>query len=61
MAAKPKSALVAAALKLYFAERDRAELEDIHRLAARDPLFQADNEAVLHDFADLDTDGPAPR
>jgi metal-responsive CopG/Arc/MetJ family transcriptional regulator len=54
MAAKPKSALVAAALKLYFAERDREELENVYRMAARDPLFRVDNEAVLRDFAELD-------
>lgn len=52
LTAKPKSALVAAPLKLYPAEKDREELENVYRMAARDPLFQADNEAVLRDFAD---------
>ncbi|MEE8584895.1 MAG: hypothetical protein V3T83_08590 [Acidobacteriota bacterium] len=53
-AAKSKSAVVAAALALYFAERDREALAGIYVEAARDPAFQADNEAVLRDFAALD-------
>jgi len=51
-----KSAVVAEALTLYFAEQDREALAQIYREAAQDPLFQADNEAVLHDFAVLDAE-----
>lgn len=54
--AKPKSALVAEALAFYFAERDREALAKIYQDAAQDPLFQADNEEVLRDFAALDAE-----
>ena len=53
---KSKSAVVADALALYFAERDREALAKTYEEAARDPLFQADNEAVLQDFAALDAE-----
>ena len=55
-AAKSKSAVVADALALYFAERDREALARVYAEAARDPAFQADNEAVLRDFAALDAE-----
>ena len=55
-AAKSKSAVVAAALALYFAERDREALAQVYAEAAQDPAFQADNEAVLRDFAALDAE-----
>jgi len=51
-----KSAVVAEALALFFAEQDREALAKIYQEAARDPLFQADNEAVLRDFAALDAE-----
>jgi len=51
-----KSAVVADALALYFAEKDREALAGIFAEAARDPAFQADNEAVLRDFAALDAE-----
>ncbi len=51
-----KSRIVSAALELYFAEQERRELAAIYADAARDPLFQSDNEAVLRDFASLDPD-----
>ncbi len=54
--AKSKSAVVAEALVLYFAGRDRAALAKTYEEAAQDPLFQADNEAVLRDFAALDAE-----
>ncbi len=54
--AKSKSAVVADALALYFAERDREALARTYEEAARDPLFQADNAAVLEDFAALDAE-----
>ncbi len=54
--AKSKSAVVADALALYFAERDREALAKTYEEAAEDPLFQADNEAVLQDFATLDAE-----
>ncbi len=54
--AKSKSAVVAEALALYFAGRDRAALAKTYEEAAQDPLFQADNEAVLRDFAALDAE-----
>ncbi len=52
--AMSKSAVVANALALYFAERDHEALAKTYEEAAKDPLFQADNEAVLQDFAALD-------
>ena len=55
-AAKSKSAVVADALMLYFAERDREALARVYAEAARDPAFQADNEEVLRDFATLDAE-----
>lgn len=55
-AAKTKSAIVAEALTLYFAELDREALAAVYREAAQDPLFLADNEAVLRDFAALDAE-----
>ncbi len=55
-AAKSKSAMVTEALSLYFVEKDREALAKIYEEAAQDPLFQADNEAVLRDFADLDAE-----
>jgi len=51
-----KSAIVSAALDLYFEHQDRQELAAIYADAARDPLFQGDNEAVLRDFTSLDPD-----
>ncbi len=54
--AKSKSAMVTEALSLYFAEKDREALAEIYEQAAQDPLFQADNEAVLRDFAALDAE-----
>ncbi len=54
--AKSKSAVVADALALYFAERDREALAKTYEEAAQDPLFQADNQAVLQDFAALDAE-----
>ncbi|MCP3956557.1 MAG: hypothetical protein GY719_01760 [bacterium] len=54
--AKSKSAVVADALALYFAKRDHEALARVYEEAARDPLFQADNEAVLQDFAALDAE-----
>lgn len=54
--AKSKSALVAEALALYFSARDREALAKTYQEAAEDPLFQADNEAVLRDFAALDSE-----
>jgi hypothetical protein len=51
-----KSAVVAEALALYFAEKDREALAKIYREAAQDPLFMADNEVVLRDFAALDAE-----
>ena len=54
--AKSKSAVVADALTLYFADRDCEALAKTYEEAARDPLFQADNEAVLQDFAALDAE-----
>lgn len=54
--AKSKSAVVADALTLYFAKRDREALARIYAEAARDPAFQADNDAVLRDFAALDAE-----
>jgi metal-responsive CopG/Arc/MetJ family transcriptional regulator len=54
--AKSKSAVVGDALALYFAEADRRELLKTYQEAAQDPLFQADNEAVLQDFAALDAE-----
>ena len=53
---KSKSAMVADALALYFAERDRDALAKTYEEAARDPLFQADNDSVLQDFAALDAE-----
>ena len=55
-AEKTKSAIVAAALTLYFAELDRKALATVYQEAAQDPLFLADNEAVLRDFAALDAE-----
>ncbi len=55
-AAKSKSAMVTEALSLYFAGKDREALVEIYEQAAQDPLFQADNEAVLRDFAALDAE-----
>lgn len=55
-AKKTKSAVVAEALTLYFAELDREALATAYRDAARDPLFLADNEAVLRDFTTLDAE-----
>jgi hypothetical protein len=49
-----KSRLVAEALAFYFADRDRQALADVYSEAARDPDFQADNEAAQRDFAALD-------
>ena len=49
-----KSELVSEALTAYFASSDRQELARIYREAAADPLFAADNSAVLDDFAALD-------
>jgi hypothetical protein len=56
LAGMAKSDLVAEALTAYFASRDREELAQVYREAAADPLFAADNAAVLHDFAALDDD-----
>lgn len=53
---RSKSMIVRAALKEYFGQQDRQELAKIYSEAARDPLFQADNEAILCDFAGLDPD-----
>jgi hypothetical protein len=50
MAGRSKSTLVAEALESYFAEKDRQELAAVYAEAASDPLFRADNEAVLRDF-----------
>lgn len=55
-AAQTKSAVVADALARYFTEKDREALAGIYAQAARDPAFQADNEAVLRDFAVLDAE-----
>lgn len=55
-ASTSKSSVVADALALYFAEKDREALAGIYAEAARDPAFQADNEAVLRDFAPLDAE-----
>jgi hypothetical protein len=54
-----KSRLVAEALAFYFAAQDRGALALVFSEAARDPDFQADNEAVLKDFAapDREADG----
>ena len=49
-----KSRLVAEALAFYFAAQDRRALALVYSEAAQDPEFQADNEAVLQDFAALD-------
>ena len=49
-----KSRLVAEALAFYFADQDRQALAAVYSEAARDPEFQADNEAVQQDFAALD-------
>ena len=54
--AKSKSAVVADALALYFAEQDREALAKTYEEAAQDPPFQADNESVLQGFAALDTE-----
>jgi hypothetical protein len=37
-------------------QQDRQELAAIYADAARDPLFRADNEAVLSDFVGFDPD-----
>ncbi len=55
--ARSKSALVADALALYFVARHREALAAIYAEAARDSAFQADNAAVLRDFAALDAGG----
>ncbi len=55
-AARTKSAVVADALATYFAKRDREALAAVYAEAARDPAFQADNEAVQRDFAALDAE-----
>jgi hypothetical protein len=49
-----KSRLVAEALAFYFAAQDRRALAAVYAEAARDPEFQADNDAVEQDFAALD-------
>jgi hypothetical protein len=49
-----KSRFVAEALAFYFAAQDRRALALVYSEAARDPEFQADNEAVRLDFAALD-------
>ena len=49
-----KSRLVAEALAFYFAAQDRRALALLYSEAARDPQFQADNDAVQKDFAALD-------
>ena len=49
-----KSRLVAEALAFYFAAQDRRALAAVYAEAARDPEFQADNDAVQKDFAALD-------
>jgi len=49
-----KSRLVAEALAFYFAAQDRRALALLYAEAARDPQFQADNDAVRMDFAALD-------
>src|SRR5262245_62603460 len=54
-----RSRMVAEALAFYFAEEDKAALAAIYREAARDPLFQEDNAAILEDFELLDGD-PEP-
>jgi predicted lipoprotein with Yx(FWY)xxD motif len=55
-AEKTKSAVVAEALTLYFAELDREALSTVYQEAAQDPLFLADNESVQRDFAALDAE-----
>ncbi len=54
--ARSKSTVVAEALERYFADQDRQSLAQIYAEAARDPLFLADNEAVMRDFAALDAE-----
>lgn len=49
-----RSHMVAEALAFYFAEQDKAALAAIYKEAARDPLFQEDNAAILEDFELLD-------
>ena len=46
--------VLAEALAFYFADQDRQALAAVYSEAARDPEFQADNEAVQQDFAALD-------
>jgi len=52
--ARGKSRMVAEALSRYFAEQDKRALAARYAEAASDPLFRADNDAVLEDFALLD-------
>ena len=51
-----KSRMVAEALSFYFSAQDRRDLAALYRDAAEDPEFQADNAAVLKDFARLDAE-----
>jgi hypothetical protein len=51
-----KSRMVAEALSFYFSAQDRRDLAAVYREAADDPQFQADNAAVLGDFAALDAE-----
>jgi hypothetical protein len=48
--------MVAEALAFYFSAQDRRALAAVYREAADDPQFQADNAAVLRDFAALDAE-----
>ncbi|MBI2159096.1 MAG: hypothetical protein HYU25_01675 [Candidatus Rokubacteria bacterium] len=49
-----KSRLVAEALAFYFAAQDKRALALLYSEATQDPQFQADNDAVQKDFAELD-------
>ena len=54
--ARAKSGLVAEALALYFARREKQDLEAEFAGAASDPQFVADNTEILRDFASLDAE-----
>jgi hypothetical protein len=51
---KGKSRILAEALAFYFAAQDRRAVAMLYEEAARDPDFQADNEAIQRDFEPLD-------
>ena len=53
---RAKSAIVADALRQYFARGEKRELEAAFEEAAGDRLFLKDNAAILSDFAKLDAE-----